>query len=74
MVKIENEEKIYELIHLALRQTISNHGVIHLGLCRSATKRILGAIKTYLHNQNVTIIKRERTDYKNNRHHKHGRT
>ena len=60
MVKIEREEEIYCRICMALRQTISQHGVIHKKLCDSATKRILGAIKDYLYNQHVRIIKRKR--------------
>jgi hypothetical protein len=60
MVKLENGGKIYEGIHRALRQTISTHGIIHLDLVDSATKRVFGEIKNLLLNNKVHLIKRVR--------------
>ena len=60
MIKFKGEEKIYDEIHKALRQTISTHGVIHLSLCDSATKRILGTIKNHLYSCQLRNVKRVR--------------
>jgi len=64
MLKIDNEGEIYSLIHKALRQTISTHGVIHQQLVSSATKRILGAIKTHLYECKIRSVKRIRVNDK----------
>ena len=61
MIKLDNEGVIYNLIREALLTTITNHGVIHKQLVHSATKRILGNIKTHIYNSKAKNIKRIRS-------------
>ena len=60
MIKLDNENIIYDLIRKALLATITNHGVIHKQLVHSATKRILGNIKTHIYNSKAKNVKRIR--------------
>ena len=57
MIKLSNESELWNEIHKALRITISTHGVIHMNLVDSATKRILGRIKSLLHNSEIRKVK-----------------
>ena len=60
MIKLSNEGKLFALIREGLLDTITEHGVIHRGLVKSATKRILGKIKTDVYQSNAHNLKRIR--------------
>lgn len=62
MIKLNNEGKLFTLIREGLLETITEHGVIHRGLVKSATKRILGKIKTDVYQSKAYNLKRIRNN------------
>lgn len=58
--KNERDGAIYKMVRTGLLQAITEHGVIHRGLIRSASKRIYGNIKNVLHNQQLEKIRKVR--------------
>ena len=63
MIKLNNEDKIFACIINGLKQTLFAHGTIYNNRksIRSAAKRILGELKTELHNSKIKNVKRIRT-------------